>query len=132
MAVRGQGSHTDHGMVCDPRERVIEDQRPWGGFRQYTANVPTTVKLLTVHAGQSLSLQRHRHRDELWVVLDDGLVVEVDGDRVVAAAGDEFFIPRGVIHRVAGGHAGGRFMEIAFGEFEEADIERLEDRYGRS
>jgi mannose-6-phosphate isomerase len=113
------------------RPDVLVDERPWGNFRQYTLNEPSTVKIITVTAGESLSLQRHEHRDELWVVLDDGLLIEVDGTTTEAGAGDEFFVPRGAVHRVAGGDTGGRFLEVAFGRFDEQDIERLEDRYGR-
>lgn len=115
----------------DDRPNVVEDRRPWGGLRRYTHNEPSTVKIITVDADESLSLQRHRHRDEFWVVLDEGLVVEIDGESVRAVAGAEFFVPRGAVHRVSGGTKGGRFLEIAFGEFDESDIERLDDRYGR-
>lgn len=107
------------------------DERPWGGFRQHTQNEPTTVKLITVEAGQAQSLQRHRERDELWIVLDDGMQVELDGEQLTPAAGDELFIPRGTTHRISGGERAGRFVEIVFGHFDEDDIERLEDRYGR-
>ena len=122
---------TSNDPRVDPRPGVVVDHRPWGNFRQYTLNEPSTVKIITVTAGESLSLQRHEHRDELWVVLDDGLLIEVDGTTTEASAGDEFFVPRGSVHRVAGGTAGGRFLEVAFGRFDEQDIERLEDRYGR-
>jgi len=116
---------------ADPRPDVVVDDRPWGNFRQYSLNEPSTVKIITVHAGEALSLQRHEHRDELWIVLDDGLLVEIDGTTTQASTGDEFFVPRGAVHRVAGGTTGGRFLEVAFGRFDEQDIERLEDRYGR-
>jgi mannose-6-phosphate isomerase len=115
----------------DPRDRVVEDHRPWGRFRRYTHGEETTVKLITVEAGQSLSLQRHEHRDELWVTLDPGLRVRIGDEVFDAEVGDEFFIPRGTRHRVAGGEGTARFLEVAFGRFDESDIERLEDRYGR-
>jgi mannose-6-phosphate isomerase len=115
----------------DPRTAIVEDERPWGRFRRYTLDEPTTVKLITVEAGQQLSLQRHRHRDELWVVLDDGLRVQVGDETCVAAAGEEFFIPRDTVHRLSGGERPARLLEVAFGAFDEDDIERLEDRYGR-
>lgn len=112
---------------------VVHDDRPWGWFRQYAHNEVCTVKIIKVSAGQSLSLQRHRNRDELWIALDDGVVVTRDDETVVAASGDEFFLPRGTVHRVAApDDRDVRFMEVAFGEFDEDDIERLEDRYGRS
>jgi mannose-6-phosphate isomerase len=117
----------------DPRDRIVVDHRPWGYFRRYTLNEPTTVKLIEVEAGQTLSLQRHRDRDELWIVLDDSLEIEIDGETIRADRNQEFFIPRGTTHRVrATEERGGRFVEVAFGEFDEDDIERLEDRYGRS
>ena len=116
---------------ADPRPAVVVDHRPWGNFRQYTLNEPSTVKIITVAAGEALSLQRHEHRDELWIALDDGLLVEIDGTSTQAGSGDEFFVPRGAVHRVSGGGHGGRFLEVAFGHFDEQDIERLEDRYGR-
>jgi mannose-6-phosphate isomerase len=115
----------------DPRARVVEDHRPWGRFRRYTHGEPTTVKLITVEAEQGLSLQRHEHRDELWVVLDPGLRVRIGDEVIDAEVGDEFFIPRGTVHRASGGERTVRFLEVAFGRFEESDIERLEDRYGR-
>lgn len=110
---------------------VVEDLRPWGNFRQYALNTSCTVKVITVDPGGTLSLQRHQHRDELWVVMDDGLVVEIGEDRVDAATGDEFFIPRGTVHRLSSPGRGGRIVEVAFGYFDEDDIKRLEDVYDR-
>jgi mannose-6-phosphate isomerase len=123
-------AHVD--AVTDRRQDVVLDRRPWGSFRQYTSNDRTTVKLITVDAGQQLSLQRHAARDELWVVLDDGLEVQIGDEVTRAAAGDEFFIPRGTLHRVGAGATRGRFVEVCFGVFDEADIERVEDSYGRA
>jgi mannose-6-phosphate isomerase len=120
-----------HATTTD-RPDVVVDHRPWGHFRQYAMQETCTVKLITVAAGQQLSLQRHRHRDELWVVLDDGLLITVGSRTVESRAGDEFFVPRGVIHRVEGGEHGGRFVEVCFGAFDENDIERLDDAYGRA
>lgn len=118
------------GRTAKPSPLV--DDRPWGNFRQYTCNEPSTIKIITVEADQQLSLQRHAHRDELWIAMDDGLIVEL-GERgaVRAAAGDEFWIPRGTLHRVGAGATTCRFVEICFGDFDESDIERLDDRYGR-
>jgi mannose-6-phosphate isomerase len=116
----------------DPRDRIVEERRPWGRFRRYTHDEPTTVKLITVEAGQQLSLQRHQHRDELWVVLDPGLRVQIGDELHETDVGDEHLIPRGTIHRAeAGGPGAARFLEVAFGRFDEDDIERLDDRYGR-
>lgn len=111
---------------------ITQDERPWGGFRQFAHNALCTVKVLTVADGQLLSLQSHRNRDELWVVLDEGLQIEIDGEKTVAHPGDEFVIARGARHRVGSVGGTGRILEISFGDFDEDDIERYEDVYGRS
>ena len=56
----------------------------------------------------------------------------IDNIEQEANPGDQFFGKRGNRHRVEGGPQGLVFLEIAFGEFEESDITRLEDRYGRA
>lgn len=117
---------------ADDGHEIVHDDRPWGWFRRYAFNEVCTVKVIEVQPGEELSLQRHRDRDELWVALDAGLVVTIDDEVTVAERNQEFYVPRGSVHRVAGGEDGpARFMEVAFGEFDEDDIERLEDRYGR-
>jgi mannose-6-phosphate isomerase len=116
----------------DPRSHIYEEKRPWGGFRRYTHNQLSTVKIITVKPGEILSLQYHHHRDELWVALDMGLRVTL-GDRVWDPEPyEEIFIPHGTKHRIAGvGDKPSRWLEISFGEFDEEDIVRLEDHYGR-
>jgi mannose-6-phosphate isomerase-like protein (cupin superfamily) len=116
----------------DPRDGIFVDERPWGRFEQFTLNEPTTVKIITVEPGHRLSLQTHQHRDELWTVLDVPLAVEIDGKAWDAQPGEKVWIPRGTTHRVASaGDTAGRFLEIAFGHFDEGDIERLSDDYAR-
>ncbi len=106
--------------------------RPWGHFRQFVANQPVTVKTITVQPGHRLSLQRHDQREEMWQILDGPMDVVV-GDQAWRAQPDELvWIPRGSAHRIGNpGRRPGRVLEIAFGAFEEEDIERLEDDYQR-
>lgn len=116
----------------DPRDEVFVDKRPWGQFQQLTLNLPTTVKILTVNPGCRLSLQRHEGRDEFWTVLDVPLVVQVGEEQRTVQPGEQVWIPRRVTHRVGNvGEAPGRILEIAYGHFDENDIERLEDDYCR-
>ena len=114
-------------------EPVVEtERRPWGSFERFTLNEPATVKIIQVAPGPRLSLQRHRHRDELWVALDPGAVFEVAGRRIKPEVGERVLIRAGDTHRLGSDGPAVRVMEIAFGHFDEDDIERLEDEYGRA
>lgn len=108
------------------------EERPWGNFERFTLNEQTTVKIVTVKEGEAISLQTHAHRDEFWRILSGEGVVHINGVDHPAKAGDMFFGKRAQDHRVTGGTGGLSFLEIAFGEFDENDITRLEDRYGRA
>lgn len=109
-----------------------KEERPWGNFERFTLNEKTTVKIVTVNAGQSISLQTHEHRDEFWRVIRGTGIVRIGETAHSAREGDAFFSPRHSKHRVEGGPEGLAFLEIAFGDFDENDITRLEDRYGRT
>lgn len=128
-------------MAEDRMERIYQEDRPWGSFRQFTHNAVSTVKILFVTPGHRLSEQKHFHRDELWRVLTKGINIILkhpDGrvERLMnLKPGDEVFIPRGVWHRLCCNkrvRAAGQVLEISFGEFDEKDEERGEDDYGRS
>jgi mannose-1-phosphate guanylyltransferase/mannose-6-phosphate isomerase len=112
----------------------VKVEKPWGYFEQYTHNLPSTVKIITVVPGGTLSRQYHKKRDELWVVLDPGACVELDGEVLHPEPEEKLFIPRGKIHRLSSSAGEGpvRILEISFGEFDEEDIVRLEDAYGRA
>ena len=116
-----------------PHPSVTEQEKPWGRFEQYAHNLPCTVKVITVEPGGTLSRQFHHHRDELWVILDHGAEVEI-GDRTLRPEREEkLFIPRLTHHRLcAVGDEAIRVLEVSFGVFDEDDIVRLEDIYGRA
>jgi mannose-6-phosphate isomerase-like protein (cupin superfamily) len=105
---------------------------PWGSFERFTLNEKSTVKLITINPGEELSLQQHAHRDEEWRILSGSGKVTVDERVTDVKPGDTYFITRGTRHRVAGGMLGLTLLEIALGDFDEKDITRFEDRYGRS
>lgn len=109
-----------------------KENRPWGGFAQFTLNEPSTVKIISVAPGQAFSLQTHTRRDEFWHVLRGTGVVHIAGVDNDAEPGCCFECLRGMVHRVTGGPRGITFLEISFGEFDEADITRIEDRCGRA
>ncbi len=109
-----------------------KENRPWGNFERFTLNEKTTVKIITVNDGEYFSLQTHEHRDEFWHVIKGSGVIRIGNVENQAHEGSSFFCQRGTEHRVTGGPSGTTFLEIAFGDFDEGDIKRLEDKYGRS
>ena len=118
-------------MIDDPQSEVYQETRPWGRFEQFTHNTPSTVKLIYVKPGEELSLQYHHKRREFWRVVAGDPIITLDQEVTQAKAGDEFHVRQGQIHRLAGGESEGVILEIAFGDFDEDDIIRVEDVYGR-
>lgn len=113
-------------------EQPKTSQRPWGNFRQFTNGEPSTVKIITVETGERLSLQYHHHRQEFWMVLSGQPEVTIGTEVKKAEPGDEFKIAETVPHRLAAPSGPAEILEISFGQFDENDIVRLEDDYGRS
>ncbi|WP_114778564.1 phosphomannose isomerase type II C-terminal cupin domain [Botryobacter ruber] len=107
-------------------------ERPWGSFKQYANNEDCTVSLMTALPGQRLSLQSHTGRAELWIVLDDGALVQVGDKLMECKAGDEIWIPANEKHRLScPGEVPVRVLEVAFGNWQQDDIERYDDDYQR-
>jgi len=118
--------------MTDPREGIFTVDRPWGSFQQFVSNERVTVKIITVEPGHRLSLQTHSHRGEFWQVLDVPIEVTVAERTWSAQPGESVWVPCHAEHRMANkGDSAGRLLEIAFGDFDEADIVRLEDDYAR-
>ena len=108
------------------------EKRPWGEFVEFTKNTPSTVKIITVNVSEALSLQTHTKRDEFWRVISGDGLATIGGTSHPLHPGDSHFIPRGTAHRLAGGSVPLVVLEISLGEFDENDIIRLEDKYGRT
>ncbi|MCY4018482.1 MAG: mannose-6-phosphate isomerase [Chloroflexi bacterium] len=117
--------------IPDERPESIRVTRPWGGFAQYATNEVVTVSLMTVEAGQRLSLQSHRERAELWIPLDDGAIIQRDDQVIEARAGEEIWIPAGSRHRLGSRGDRVRVLEVAFGNWQQGDIRRYADDYDR-
>ncbi len=110
------------------------DRRPWGDWTVLDAGEGYAVKRIRVIPGGVLSLQRHRHRAEVWTIVAGTAEVTI-GQRVVAAGpGESLRIATGEIHRAANrGTQDMVFIEVQTGPIlSEDDIERLEDQYGRA
>ena len=107
------------------------EERPWGAFTKFAENIPCTVKIITVHPHQELSLQYHEHRDEFWYVISGSGIATVGTDIQEIKAGDSCTIGKKIVHRAKAHAEPLVFLEIALGNFDENDIVRLEDNYGR-
>ena len=110
---------------------IKNDNRPWGSFRQFTQNEPSTIKIISVTAGQRLSLQYHLKRSEFWAIISGNPVITIGEKIEKSKPGEEFFIPVNAIHRIEALENDAQILEIAFGDFDENDIVRIEDSYGR-
>ncbi len=111
--------------------RYAQVTHSWGDSEQFASDVPCTVKIISVDPHQSLSLQQHAHRDEEWKIVHGTGAVTIGDARTAVISGDEFFVARGMKHRVEAGAEGLVFVEVALGAFDENDIQRFDDRYGR-
>lgn len=107
-------------------------ERPWGAFKQFANNEACTVSLMTVLPGQRLSLQSHTGRAELWIIIDDGAIVQTGDTIKEYKAGDEIWIPANEAHRLScQGNQPIRVLEVAFGNWQQDDINRYDDDYTR-
>lgn len=112
-------------------KKIYTEKRPWGSFTEYVKNEPVTVKIISVKAGESLSLQYHHKREEFWHVLSGEGSVIVGNKKLLAKSGKEFSVPHKTLHRISA-KTDLSILEIATGHFDESDIVRVEDVYGRS
>ena len=113
-------------------DNPYEEERPWGKFSKFTENEPSTVKILTVDPGEAFSLQHHNHRSKFWVIMSGNGTVEVGDISEPIKPGRHYLIPINTKHRITAGSEAVVLLEISLGDFDEKDIVRLDDRYGRT
>ncbi len=107
--------------------------RPWGSYESVDCSDRFQVKRITVLPGAKLSLQKHYHRSEHWVVVR-GTALVTRGEEVLVLKEDEStYIPLGMVHRLENpGRIPLELIEVQTGSYlGEDDIARLEDVYGR-
>jgi len=107
-------------------------KRPWGEMEQFTLNKKTTVKILIIKPKQAPSVQYHHKRAEFWKILEGNCKVRKGKKIISAKPGDEFFLPKKTVHSVTALSKKVKILEISTGFFDEKDIVRLEDKYGRA
>ena len=123
LIAEGRGEATEHREVF----------RPWGSYDCIDCGPRFKVKRLVVKPGARLSLQKHRHRAEHWVVVSGEAEVICEAREFRLAENESTYIPPGAIHRLANpGSVPLELIEVQSGDYlGEDDIERFEDAYGR-
>ena len=108
--------------------------RPWGGYSSVLSGDRFQVKRLFVKPGKKLSLQKHHHRAEHWVVVTGTAEVTIDGKVTMLTENESIYLPLGSVHRLANpGKILLELIEVQTGSYlGEDDIIRIEDEFGRA
>jgi mannose-1-phosphate guanylyltransferase len=108
--------------------------RPWGGFTSILSGDRFQVKRLFVKPGKRLSLQKHHHRSEHWVVVRGVAEVTIGDETQTIGENASVYIPLGKLHRLANpGKILLELIEVQTGSYlGEDDIIRVDDEFGRS
>ncbi|MBP2232948.1 mannose-1-phosphate guanylyltransferase/mannose-1-phosphate guanylyltransferase/mannose-6-phosphate isomerase [Azospirillum agricola] len=124
LKASGRGESVNHRKV----------HRPWGAYQSLHTGERFQVKSLTIAPGSRLSLQKHHHRAEHWVVVNGTALVTRDAEQVLVYENQSIYIPIGTIHRLENpGKVPLTIIEVQSGSYlGEDDIVRLEDSYGRN
>ena len=111
----------------------MKEERPWGWYDVIDKGSSYKVKSIEVDPGKSLSLQRHMHRSEHWVVVEGTALVQVGDDREFVNVNEGSYVPICAMHRLSNpGKIPLRIIEVQCGTYlEEDDIERFDDDWGR-
>ncbi|WP_238123703.1 MULTISPECIES: mannose-1-phosphate guanylyltransferase/mannose-6-phosphate isomerase [unclassified Xanthobacter] len=107
--------------------------RPWGWYQRIDMGPRFQVKRINVKPGGLLSLQRHFHRAEHWVVVSGTAEASVDGQVTFLHENESIYLPIGCTHRLRNpGKIDLELIEVQVGSYTgEDDIVRIEDAYAR-
>ena len=105
--------------------------RPWGTYEVLLDAGTYKIKRIIVHVGKHLSLQKHFHRNEHWIVLSGTATVQVGAVKKILRANESTYIKMGEIHRLGNeGKIPVVMIEVQVGEYtREDDIVKLENNY---
>jgi mannose-1-phosphate guanylyltransferase/mannose-6-phosphate isomerase len=108
--------------------------RPWGWYEGIVQGERFQVKRIRVEPGAKLSLQKHFHRAEHWVVVEGTALVTRDDEVLLVRENESVYLPLGAVHRLDNpGKIPITLIEVQSGPYlGEDDIVRLEDTYGRN
>ena len=125
----------DRLKAAGRKEAVAHNRvyRPWGFYESLIHGDRFQVKRIVVTPGQKLSLQKHFHRAEHWVVVNGTAIVTRDGEEAMVRENESIYLPLGTVHRLENpGRIPLTLIEVQSGAYlGEDDIVRIEDTYGR-
>lgn len=115
-------------------EEHLRVHRPWGAYQSIDRGERHQVKRITVKAGDRLSLQKHHHRSEHWIVVRGTARVTVDDLVKIVHENESIYIPIGAVHRLENpGKIPLELIEVQTGSYlGDDDIVRIEDDYRRN
>jgi mannose-1-phosphate guanylyltransferase/mannose-1-phosphate guanylyltransferase/mannose-6-phosphate isomerase len=115
-------------------EAQYRSYRPWGFYESLIQGERFQVKRIVVWPGRRLSLQKHFHRAEHWVVVAGCALVTRDTEELLIQENESIYLPLGCVHRLDNpGKIPLTLIEVQSGSYlGEDDIVRIEDHYGRS
>jgi mannose-6-phosphate isomerase-like protein (cupin superfamily) len=118
----------------DRKNKNDFDERPWGQYLKVFQEPGVWVKRIEVKPGARLSLQKHSHRTEKWVIVTGEGVAVVNDKEIPVKPGTVVEVPLGAVHRIGNtGKSQLVFIEVATGDIlSEDDIIRLQDDYKRA
>ena len=108
--------------------------RPWGCYVNLFEGQKFLVKELTVNSKSSISLQKHHHRSEHWMITQGKPKITINKKKFFKKENDSVFIPAGTIHRIENLYKKPvKIIEVQTGTIlKESDIVRFQDIYGRA
>jgi len=107
--------------------------KPWGRYVNLFKGKGFLVKELYVKSKSSLSLQKHHHRSEYWLVTNGKPLITINKNKFTKKPNESVFIPQGAIHRIENPYKKPvKIIEVQTGHIlKESDIVRYQDIYGR-
>ena len=107
--------------------------KPWGRYVNLFEGKGFLVKELYVKSKSSLSLQKHHHRSEYWLVTNGKPLITINKNKFTKKLNESVFIPQGAIHRIENPYKKPvKIIEVQTGHIlKESDIVRYQDIYGR-
>ena len=114
-------------------ENLPREHRPWGWYESLIKDSRFQVKRVVVKPGGILSLQKHQHRSEHWIILEGSAKVTVEDEVKIIDENQSIYVPLGALHRIENpGKVPLKLIEVQTGSyFGEDDIIRYEDVYAR-